>query len=98
MTKPTDVTPSWRPYSNSVAPRARIANGSSRTFHSPNERKTGAPATNSERRTGVLTRVAMPSFRFSTTTPTLVSPSASILPTRTKARQAAEKRKVRASR
>ena len=37
-TKPTDVRPSWRPYSNSVAFRMPIANGSSRTFHRPNEK------------------------------------------------------------
>ena len=51
-TKPTDVTPSWRPYSNSVAWRALSANGRSRTFHRPNDRKTGAPEMKSERRIG----------------------------------------------
>ena len=39
-----------------------------------------------------------PSLRFATTTPTLVASSVSILPTRTKTRQAAEKRNVSASR
>ena len=97
-TKPTEVRPSWRPYSNSVAWRASIANGRRRTFQRPNERKIGAPETNSDRRIGVLARVVTPSLRFATTTRTLVASSVSILPTRTKTRQAAEKRNVRASR
>src|SRR5215207_6868332 len=38
ITKPTEVSPSWRPYSNSVAWSSRSDIGSSRTFHSPNEK------------------------------------------------------------
>ena len=52
-TKPTEVRPSWRPYSNSVAWRASMANGRRITFQRPNERKIGAPEMNSERRIGV---------------------------------------------
>ena len=59
-TKPTEVRPSWSPYSNSVAPRTLIENGSSRTFHRPNEKNMNAPTMNSERMTGVPNSVAMP--------------------------------------
>ena len=38
MTKPTDVSASCRPYSNSVASSSRSDIGSSSTFHSPNEK------------------------------------------------------------
>ena len=74
-TNPTEVRPSCRPYSNSVAPSSRIENGSSRTFHSPNEKNMNAPTRNSERRTGVPNRVAMPDLRFATMTATLASSS-----------------------
>ena len=75
-----------------------MANGRRRTFQRPNERKIGAPEMNRERRIGVRARVVTPSFRFDRTTLTLVFSSVSILPTRTKRRQAAEKRNVSASR
>ena len=97
-TKPTEVRPSWRPYSNSVAWRASMANGRSRTFHRPNDRKTGAPETNSDRMIGVPTRVETPSLRFVDDDADARRLLGSILPTRTKTRQAAEKRNVRASR
>ena len=37
-TKPTEVSPSWRPYSNVVACSGPRANGSSRVFQRPNDR------------------------------------------------------------
>ena len=74
-TKPTDVSPSCRPYSNSVAPSSRIENGSNRTFHSPNEKNMNAPTRNRERRTGVPNSVPMPDRRFATITATLASSS-----------------------
>ena len=75
-TKPTEVRPSCRPYSNSVAPRTWIENGSSRTFHSPNEKNMNAPTTNSERMIGVPNSVAMPGLAGSSTmTATLASSS-----------------------
>ena len=75
MTKPTEVRPSWSPYSNSVAPRTRIDIGSSRTFQSPNEKNINAPTANSERRIGVPNSVANPARRLATITPTLASSS-----------------------
>ena len=75
-TNPTDVSASWRPYSNSLAPSSLIAIGRSRTFHRPNEKNTGAPIRNSRRSIGVSTIARMPSLRFATTTPTEVSSSA----------------------
>ncbi len=74
-TKPTDVRPSWRPYSNSVAPRVVIENGRSRTFHSPNATNMNAPTMNSDRMIGVPNRVPMPAFRFATMTATDASSS-----------------------
>ena len=74
-TKPTEVRPSCRPYSNSVAWSSRIENGSSRTFHRPNEKNMNAPTMNSERMIGVPNRVPMPARRFSTMTATLASSS-----------------------
>ena len=74
-TKPTDVRPSWRPYWNSVAPRTWSENGSSRTFHRPNEKNMNAPTMNSERMIGVPNSTDMPDFRFSTMTLTLASSS-----------------------
>ena len=74
-TNPTDVRPSWSPYSNSVARSSRIENGRSSTFHSPNAKNMNAPTRNSERMTGVPNSVAMPDRRFSTMTATLASSS-----------------------
>ena len=87
---------SWTPYSNSVAPSSRIAIGRSRTFHSPNEKNTGAPSRNRFRSIGVSTIARRPSLRFVTTTPTEVSSSATsgLLRTLMKKMQAAENRNV----
>ena len=74
-TKPTEVRASWRPYWNSVAPSTFSENGSSRTFHSPNEKNMKEPTTNSERIVGVPSSVRIPERRFSTTTATLASSS-----------------------
>ena len=74
-TKPTEVRPSWSPYSNSVAPSSRIENGSRSTFHSPKEKNMKALTRNSERRIGVPIRVVMPDRRFSTITETVASSS-----------------------
>ena len=67
-TKPTEVRPSCRPYSNSVAWSSRSDIGSSRTFHSPNEKNIRAPTMNSDRRTGVPNSVLRPDLRFATMT------------------------------
>ena len=75
MTNPTDVRPSCSPYSNSVPSRTRIDIGRSRTFHSPNDRNTGAPTRKIERRIGVRQRYRAPLFRLSTTTPMEVTSS-----------------------
>src|SRR3954447_2909379 len=69
-TNPTDVSPSWRPYSNSVAWRTRNANGSRRTFQSPTEKKYGTAIRKIVRNAGVPTSTANPSRRLVTTTPT----------------------------
>ena len=74
-TNPTEVRPSWRPYSNSVASSTVIENGRSRTFHRPNEKNMIAPTRNRERRIGVPNSVPIPLRRFSTMTATLASSS-----------------------
>ena len=74
-TKPTDVRPSCRPYSNSVAPSSRIENGSKRTFHRPNEKNMNALTRNRERMMGVPHSVPIPDRRFATITATLASSS-----------------------
>ena len=75
ITNPIEVTPSWMPYWNSVAPRTLIAIGSRSTFHRPNEKNTGAPSRNSDRSIGVSTMVRTPTRRFATTARTEVSSS-----------------------
>ena len=76
-TKPTEVKPSWRPYSNSVACSTSDRQRQEQDVPQPERRgRPGAPSRSSERRIGVSDKVATPSLRFSTTTPTLVSSSA----------------------
>ena len=75
ITKPTDVSPSWRPYSNSVAPRTVIENGSSSTFHSPNATNMNEPTRKSERRIGVPNSVDMPERRLARMTAGVASSS-----------------------
>src|SRR3954470_12791334 len=99
-TNPIEVTPSWIPYSNSVAPSTLIAIGSSSTFHRPNEKNTGAPSRNSERSMGVPRMVRIPSRRLSTTAPTDVISSSDVSTTdrvRIRKMQPAEKTNVSAS-
>ena len=96
-TKPSDVRPSWSPYWNSVPPRVSMANGSSRTFHSPNEKRTGAKTISVERRIGVRTSRPTPDLRLATTALTLVSSSITIGAIFTNETNAAEMRNVRAS-
>ena len=74
-TKPTEVRPSWIPYWNSVAPRTVSENGSSSTFHRPNEKNIKAATMKIERMTGVPISVTMPAFRFAAMTRTLASSS-----------------------
>ena len=74
-TKPTEVSPSWSPYSNSVAPRTLIEKGSSSTFHRPNEKNISAPTANRDRMIGVPNSVEKPARRFEMTTATLASSS-----------------------
>ena len=66
-TNPSDVRPSWRPYSNSVPPSVSMANGRRRTFQRPNANRTGAKTISVERRIGVPTRTPSPDLRFETT-------------------------------
>ena len=66
ITKPTEVKPSWRPYSNSVAWSARIAIGRSSTFHRPNEKQTGSGDQEACAGAASATGTATPSFRLST--------------------------------
>ena len=97
-TKPTEVSPSWRPYSNSVACSSRSEKGRSNRFHRPNARNMNVPTMNSERMTGVPNNVARPDFRLATMTATDASSSGSgsvYLPMRPM--QAAEKMNVPAS-
>ena len=74
-TKPTEVRPSWRPYSNSVACRTVMENGSSSTFHRPKATNMNAPTKNSDRMMGVPNSVTMPLFRFAKMTSTEASSS-----------------------
>ena len=74
-TKPSEVSPSWRPYSNSVAPSSSMENGRSSTFHSPKATNMNAPTTNSERMMGVPNRIPKPSLRLATMTWTFESSS-----------------------
>jgi hypothetical protein len=97
MTKPTDVRPSWRPYSNSDPFRTRMDIGRSRTFHSPNDRNTGAPTMKIERRIGVLQRYLAPLFRFWATTPMEVGSAAAPFGTSTGRRRANATKYVMAS-
>src|SRR5436309_15696013 len=71
-TKPTEVSPSCRPYSNSVAPTTLIAIGSNSTVQKPNDRRTGKVRKKAERRTGVDQRDRAPPFRFHSTPPIVV--------------------------
>ena len=75
ITKPTDVSPSCRPYSNSVASSSRSDIGSRRTFQSPNEKNISAPTKNSERSTWIPNSAPSPDLRLSTMTLTLASSS-----------------------
>src|SRR5690606_13508501 len=60
MMKPTEVRASWRPYTNSVACRARSANGNRRTFQAPMVMAEPTPSHNSDRRISLLQRKRAP--------------------------------------
>ena len=49
-TNPTEVRPSWSPYSNVVAWSSLIAIGRRRTFHSPKEKRIGMLTRSEDRR------------------------------------------------
>ena len=80
-----------------MPPSVSTANGSSSTFHRPNEKNTGAKTISVERRIGVRTSMPTPDFRLATTALTLVSSSTSIGAIFTNETHAAEKRNVSAS-
>ena len=81
-TNPIEVRPSWIPYSNSEPPRTVMAIGSSRTFHRPKAKNTGAPSRNSERSIGVSRIVRTPVLRLLTTRLTEASSSGASIFTR----------------
>ena len=96
-TKPTDVRPSWRPYWKSSPWSGPSAIGRSRTFHRPNEMKTGSPTRNVERRSGDAHRKLIPVRRFAMTTATDVASSWTSRWIRTNETSANEKANVRPS-
>ena len=96
-TKPTEVRPSWMPYSNSVAWRAVMANGSSSTFWSPKQMRTGVLTRLSERRIGVRAMNLAPKARFRIISRTVVSSSTTSGAILTRLIMKAEKRNVAAS-
>ena len=98
ITKPTEVSASWMPYSNSVACSARRAKGSNSELLSPNATSMGIETRNSDRRMGVSNRVFMPARTLVSTLEVLVASSTGSGLMRIRKMQTADTRKVRASR